>query len=1152
MVALLLALVGGIFPASPFGERDVAYAQTQDDNRLQSLSITGVSLSPSFNRDTDTYSARVPNATTSVVVRATTSNRNATVAIGTEPAETGTSTQTIPISSEGANNEITVTVDPLDENTANGVYTINVYRDADVRSNVNTLGSLAVRAGADDTSGTDLIAAFEAETDKYDVRVGHNIETVTLAASATNVGAVVQVGNVRYNQNITSRNIDLNGKGSKTDIRLTVTPEDGSGSESYAVTVYRERATLSSDNNLRNLSLGSGINLMPSFSSSETKYTARVPNNIDHATVTSTLSDQAGGAEAARTVPDPSEGETPDSRDASGDQVELAAGAETTITVMVTAEDGSAKDYTVDVYRENYEKSDDQTLSALTVHQGNATTGTEVTLTPSLSEDANASMRTGSVPNTVSSVTVAATATDTGAMRSITPADASGSMGHQVNLIAGAQTSITVTVTAEDGSAKDYTIKVYRSAPIASKDNTLKSLTVTGLNGAGGSTTEIFTPAIPRLVENAATINIRVRNVTSNVRIEATGHPSATVTFTAENAVAAGDATNIVVTVDPESDDNVENGTYTIRVYRENETRSDVKTLGVLTVHAGTDTNVTALALTPAFEADDNASMSTLTVGNTVSSVTVTATATHTGAMRSITPADASGSMGHQVNLTAGAETTITVTVTAEDGSTTDYTIEVFRMRGLVSDNATLGSLTVTDASGEAQALDPEFAPSETSYKVRVANSVDVVNIAAETAVVGATLDISSVPDDDPSTPGMQVFLSAGVSRTFSVTVSAENHDPDTTPPVTNEKTYMITLYRERATLSDNANLASAGGLTLSPGALIPPYSSSKTDYRVVVGNGVSNVGVAASAADAGAEVDIMPTDADSNVTGHQVSVIAGAETSITATVTAEDGSTTKTYTVVVYRERAPKSNDAMLSVLTLGGAILSPEFASDVMTYTARAGYSSDEVTLSYTPDIGAMSIAVQGGRPSSTLSPVSMSRSGATVRLYTTGETQIEITVTAEDGATMKYTITVSRESEPSSDASLSSLMLSGVTLMPEFASDTTAYTAMVESDVAMTTVTAMAAHPGATVAGTGEMALAAGENVINVMVTAEDESTQTYTVTVTVAPPVEGDLLGRYDADDSGDIDLDEVSAAIDDYFNGDLTLAQVSDVIDLYFG
>ena len=61
-------------------------------------------------------------------------------------------------------------------------------------------------------------------------------------------------------------------------------------------------------------------------------------------------------------------------------------------------------------------------------------------------------------------------------------------------------------------------------------------------------------------------------------------------------------------------------------------------------------------------------------------------------------------------------------------------------------------------------------------------------------------------------------------------------------------------------------------------------------------------------------------------------------------------------------------------------------------------------------------------------------------------------------------------------------------------------------------------------------------------------------TYTVTVTVgeAPPVEGDLLDRYDADDSGDIDLSEVNNAIDDYFDDQISLSDVNTVIDLYFG
>ena len=60
----------------------MAYAQTQDDNRLSSLTVTGVSISPSFNRDTLIYSARVPNTKENVVVRATASNRGSMVTIG--------------------------------------------------------------------------------------------------------------------------------------------------------------------------------------------------------------------------------------------------------------------------------------------------------------------------------------------------------------------------------------------------------------------------------------------------------------------------------------------------------------------------------------------------------------------------------------------------------------------------------------------------------------------------------------------------------------------------------------------------------------------------------------------------------------------------------------------------------------------------------------------------------------------------------------------------------------------------------------------------------------------------------------------------------------------------------------------------------------
>ena len=57
---------------------------------------------------------------------------------------------------------------------------------------------------------------------------------------------------------------------------------------------------------------------------------------------------------------------------------------------------------------------------------------------------------------------------------------------------------------------------------------------------------------------------------------------------------------------------------------------------------------------------------------------------------------------------------------------------------------------------------------------------------------------------------------------------------------------------------------------------------------------------------------------------------------------------------------------------------------------------------------------------------------------------------------------------------------------------------------------------------------------------------------TPTATNTPtPTATTLLDRYDADEDGQIDLSEISTAVDDYFNGQLTLAEVSAVIDLYF-
>ena len=100
------------------------------------------------------------------------------------------------------------------------------------------------------------------------------------------------------------------------------------------------------------------------------------------------------------------------------------------------------------------------------------------------------------------------------------------------------------------------------------------------------------------------------------------------------------------------------------------------------------------------------------------------------------------------------------------------------------------------------------------------------------------------------------------------------------------------------------------------------------------------------------------------------------------------------------------------------------------------------------------------------------------------------------------MPITSRVYRDAAPSSDATLETLTLSGLTLSPAFDPATTEYTAEVEEALATTTVEAMPAHPSATVEGDGPQSLTAGEeNTISVTVTAEDGTSQIYTVTVTV---------------------------------------------------
>jgi hypothetical protein len=240
----------------------------------------------------------------------------------------------------------------------------------------------------------------------------------------------------------------------------------------------------------------------------------------------------------------------------------------------------------------------------------------------------------------------------------------------------------------------------------------------------------------------------------------------------------------------------------------------------------------------------------------------------------------------------------------------------------------------------------------------------------------------------------------------------------------------------------------------------------------------------------------VTPTTNDANATATvngaspatPVTLALGSNT-VTVQVTAQDGVTTQSYTVAVTRAA---SSDATLSALALSQGSLSPSFTSGTLAYTASVAHSVSSLIVTPTTNDANATATVNGASPAT---PVTLAVGGTTVTVQ----------VTAQDGSTQSYTVAVTRAA--SSDATLSALALSQGSLSPSFASGTLAYTASVAHSVSslIVTPTTNDANATATVNGASPatpVTLSVGSNTVTVQVTAQDGTTQSYTVAVTRA--------------------------------------------------
>lgn len=305
-----------------------------------------------------------------------------------------------------------------------------------------------------------------------------------------------------------------------------------------------------------------------------------------------------------------------------------------------------------------------------------------------------------------------------------------------------------------------------------------------------------------------------------------------------------------------------------------------------------------------------------------------------------------------------------------------------------------------------------------------------------------------------------------------------------------------VTLYAIWTALS---NVATLSALTLSSGTLSPTFASGTTSYAALVANSVATgYTVTPTVTQANATVvQYLGSTGTTNFTG----ALSVGENVIRVVVTAQDGTTTSTYTITVTRA----SNDATLSALTISSGTLSPTFASGTTSYTASVAYSV-ATGFTFTPTVtqaNATTVQYLG-------STGTTSFTGA----LSVGSNVIRVVVTAQDGTTKAtYTVTVTR-SQPSTNSDLLSLTFSDGTLLQTFASATTSYNLSLPNSVSSITITPVSSSSVATinvngsntVSGTASIpvSIIVGLTSKLVVVTAEDGTTKVYTITVTRAPP------------------------------------------------
>lgn len=467
------------------------------------------------------------------------------------------------------------------------------------------------------------------------------------------------------------------------------------------------------------------------------------------------------------------------------------------------------------------------------------------------------------VPNMVSSFYITPSALDSNATISVNGNNAAGGSQYgPISLNVGATTIIIRVYPDMIGASPNvYTLVVNRQAPTANTSLSSLYLSQGNLSPGFSPDTTDYSAAVPFSVPS-----IRVTPTAADSNTNLTVNGSALSSGQTSGTIALGVGTN-TITIATEGPPGSTPHTYTVTVTR-GSNYSGNSYLSNLYLSQG--------SLSPAFNPGTMNYSSVLSAST--ASVRIVAQPSDSNASVRINGVLLSnGQAGYPINLGTGANT-VTVQVMADDGSTRNYGITVYR--GSSSNNASLSDLVLSQGI-----LSPVFTPGNTAYYTAVPSSASAIAITPYAAENNAVIRIngSITASGFASSP---ISLQSG-STAIQIGVTA--------PDGQTQRTYTLTV--NKGTTGD----AQLSGLVLGVGTLSPSFSPAVTFYTAAVNSSISSLPITAVAADPRIQISINGKSVANGYASPAFPLSQGTNT-FAILVTSADNTATKTYVVNVVR----------------------------------------------------------------------------------------------------------------------------------------------------------------------------------------------------------------------------------------------------------